>query len=109
MLEKEESIGEALVHLQLEEILVAIIKKNVETTYEFHIMVHQVFGHMILADSVIRKYYAKNELYLSLIPLIDCQVVPVVHSALSILIIALMTVMHGSFICRMMKMMKMLS
>ena len=82
-----------MAHMQIEEMFVNLIKKHVESSQEFHVMVHQAFGHMILADSILRKYYAKNELHLSLIPLIDSPIIGLAHTALSVLAIVMSSVL----------------
>ncbi len=91
-IEKEESVAEAMTHMQVEDMFVSLIKKHVESSPEFHIMVHQAFGHMIMADSILRKYYVKNELHLSLVPLIDNPVIELAHTALSVLAIVVSSV-----------------
>ncbi len=90
---KEESVNEALVHMQMEEVLVGLIKKHAEAPSEFHILVHQVLAHMVTNDKIVRKCYAKDSLFLSLIPLLDCADISIVQTALSILVIILMSVL----------------
>eukprot|EP00826_Nyctotherus_ovalis_P047238 TRINITY_DN5413_c0_g1_i6.p2 TRINITY_DN5413_c0_g1~~TRINITY_DN5413_c0_g1_i6.p2 ORF type:complete len:120 (+),score=38.00 TRINITY_DN5413_c0_g1_i6:918-1277(+) len=55
-------------------------------------MVHQILGHMAVADSAIRKFYTRDSLFLSLVPLLESSNVGIVQSALSIIIALLMSV-----------------
>lgn len=85
-------MSESLVHLQLEEILHKLLKDHSEAGDEFSVMVHQILGHMTVADGALRKFYAKDGLFLSLVPLLASENVAIVLSALSILVALLMSV-----------------
>ena len=92
ILDKEESVIETLVHMKLEEVIGGLIKKRQEAAPEFHIMLHQILGHMTMTDHAVRKFYAKEDLFLSLIQLLNSQNAGIVQCVLSIVAILLMSV-----------------
>ena len=92
-IDKEKTIIEALTHLQFEEIIRKLLKNHAEAPAEFHIMLHQILGHMTVTDNLIRKFYTKDNLFLSLIPLLNSPEIGIIQSTLTIIITLLMSVL----------------
>lgn len=91
-IEKEETVTKALVHMQISEILGGLLNKHTEVHVEFQILIHQILGHLAMCDPAEKSFYIQDDLFMSLNPLLDSENYGVVHTALSIIAILLMSV-----------------